>query len=79
MRITELARLTGLFFDQIRYVERKGYVKSRKILIGKRRVRDYTRGAVNLLGLIANYVSEGYKYDVAFPKATTDLANSRLL
>lgn len=77
MRIFSVSRLTGLSPDQIRYIEQKGYVQSSMIVIKTRKVRDYSSDDISLLESISNYLSLGYRYDVAHAKALEDRANPR--
>lgn len=77
MRIFSVSRLTGLSPDQIRYIEQKGYVQSSMIVIKTRKVRDYSSDDISLLESISNYLTHGYRYDVAHAKALEDRANPR--
>ena len=79
MRITEVSNLTGLSSDQIRYLEHKGYIQPVMVVIKRRRVRNYSPDDVSLLELISNYVSLGFRYDVAYAKALEDRINPRLI
>ncbi len=77
MRITYVSRLTGLSPDQIRYMEQKRYIQSGMKVIKTRKVRDYSSDDVSLLQSISNYLSQGYRYEVAYAKALEDKANPR--
>lgn len=79
MRITELASQVGASPDQIRYLENKGFVKSRQKLLKTRYVRDYPPTEVRKLALIARYLKQGFKIDVAFEKAMNEMSQPRLI
>ena len=79
MRITEVSQLTGLSPDQIRYLEQKGYIQPDMVVIKSRKVREYSPEDVSLLQLISDYLSLGYRYEVAYAKALEDRANPRLI
>ena len=79
MRITEVAKRIGISADQIRYLERKGFVKSTRVQINKRLVRDYSEDAVRTIEVISNYLAQGFKYDVAYEKAIEEIEQPRLI
>mgnify|MGYP000218109184 CR=1 FL=1 len=79
MRITEVANRTGVSADQIRYLERKGFVESTRVQINKRLVRDFSEEAVRTIDAISIYLAQGFKYDVAHEKANQDIAQPRLI
>ena len=79
MRITLVSRLTGLSPDQIRYMEQKGYIQPGMVVIKSRKVRDYSSDDISLLKSISNYLSQGYRYEVAYVKALEDRTNPRLV
>lgn len=79
MRITEVAKITAASPDEIRYFERKGYVRSRRKLLNKRRVRDYSQNDVELIGLIAKHRREGYNLEASFQKAQNGMQQPRLV
>jgi DNA-binding transcriptional MerR regulator len=78
MRITEMSRQTGTSTDEIRYMERKGFLTSRVMTLKSRRVRDYPESELKKAGLIVKYRKLGFTWDVAFKKATEELANPLL-
>ena len=79
MRITDAARQTGATTDQIRYLERKRYIKGRWTHVKSRRIRDYPDSELAKVELIVRYFNQGYRYDVAYRKAIDDLSQPRLL
>jgi DNA-binding transcriptional MerR regulator len=79
MRITELAKRAGTTTDRVRYLERKGYVESRRLKLKERAVRDYSDAAVRLVELISGFLEEGFTYEAAHRKAIEELDKPRLL
>ena len=79
MRISALAKESGTTTDLIRYLETKGFIRPKRLKLEKRIVRDYSEEEVELVKLIAKYIQEGFKHDVAYGKATDQLSNPRLL
>ncbi len=79
MRITEVARRTGATPDQVRYLEKKKYIRSRWKRLKTRRVRDYSATEVCKIAHIMHYLAQGFKYDIAYQKAREELAQPRLV
>ena len=79
MRITELAKHLGTTEHQIRYLERKGYIEPNWILLESRRVRQYPDSEVLKTELIVKYLSQGFRYDIAYQKAKDELRRPRLV
>ena len=75
MRITEMSRLTGASTDELRYMERKGFLSSRLHGLKRRQVRDYQESDVLKAKLIVKYRKMGFTWDAAFSKAQEELAN----
>ena len=73
LRITELARQTGASTDEIRYLETRRYVKSRKIKLKKREVREFEEDNVRFIGLIIKYRRQGFTWKTACEKARQDI------
>jgi len=78
MRITEMSRVTGASTDELRYMERKGFLISRVHILKRRQVRDYLESEVSKARLIAKYRKLGFTWDVAFRKAQEELVNPPL-
>lgn len=79
MHITELARRTGGTIDQIRYLERKGYIESSWVQLNNRRVRNYTESEVKKIEIVVKYLHQGFRYDVAYQKAIEEMQSPRLI
>jgi len=69
LRITELARQTGASVDEIHYLEKKGIVKSRKVRLKQRAVRQFDEESVRAIELIIKYRRQGFTWNVAHEKA----------
>jgi DNA-binding transcriptional MerR regulator len=78
MRITEMGRLTGTSPDELRYMERKGFLTSGLITLKSRKVRDYPESELRKVKLIVKYRKLGFTWDVSFKKALEELANPPL-
>ena len=79
MRITEVARRCGMSTDQIRYLERKGFIQVDRVQVKKRSVRDYSENDLHRIELIGKYLEQGFKIDVAYQKAMDEIERPRLL
>lgn len=79
MRITEVAKSTGATPDQVRYLEKKKYIRSRWKLLKTRRVRDYSTTEMHKIAPIIKYLDQAFKYDIAYQKAMEELAQPRLI
>jgi DNA-binding transcriptional MerR regulator len=77
-RITELARNTGASVDELRYIERKGFINSVRKLLKQREVRHYRDADVNKIGLIIKYRRQGFTWDTAYKKALQEMAKPSL-
>ncbi len=79
MRITELAKRFSVTTDQIRYLERKGYIESTWTQLDKRRIRYYPEREINKLELLIKYIDQGFRYDMAYQKAIEEMQNPRFV
>ncbi len=79
MYITELAKDSGASVDQIRYLEKKGFVESTWKKLRKRKVRHYSEEEAMKVRLIIKYVTQGFRYDVAYGKTIEEIQNPQLL
>ena len=79
MRITEVAKQLGILPDEIRWLERKGYIKTKWVVLKNRRVRDYSKKEVRKIELIIKYRRQGFEHGVAYQKAIEEIENPRLL
>jgi DNA-binding transcriptional MerR regulator len=78
MRITEMSRATGASADEIRYMERKGFLDSAVTRLRRRKVRNYQEADIRKVKLIIKYRRQGFTWDMAFKKAMLDLQNPPL-
>ena len=79
MRITELAKMASSNTDQIRYLERKGFIQSKSQQIRVRKVRDFSEIEARKALLIMQYCSVGYRLEAAYQKALDELQQPRLV
>ena len=79
MYITELAKDTGASVDQIRYLEKKGFVESTWMKLRKRKVRYYSEEEATKVRLIIKYLDQGFRYDVAYEKAIEEIQSPQLI
>ncbi len=73
LRITEMARQTGASVDEIRYLERKGFIKSSKTRIKQREVRQFPEEDVRTTELTIKYRRQGFTWNVAHQKARLEI------
>jgi DNA-binding transcriptional MerR regulator len=73
LRITELARQTGASVDEIHYLEKKGIVKSRKVRLKQRAVRQFDEESVRVIELIIKNRRQGFTWNVAYEKARQEI------
>ncbi len=64
--------------DEIRYLEAKGFIKSSRVRLLSRQVREYEDSVVNRVETIIKYRRQGYTWDVAFQKASKEMENPTL-
>jgi len=79
MRITDLARKIGASADELRYIEKKGFIKSRMTKLKQREVRQYRESDIRKIELIIKFRRQGFTWDVAHNKATEELTKPTLL
>jgi DNA-binding transcriptional MerR regulator len=79
VRITEIAKQLGALPDEIKWFEKKGYIKPSWTLLRNRRVRDYPDIEVRKIELIVKYRREGFEHDVAYQKAMDEMESPRLV
>jgi DNA-binding transcriptional MerR regulator len=78
MRITDLARKTGASADELRYIEKKGFIKSRMTKLKQRSVRQYRETDVLKIELIIKFRRQGFTWDAAHIKAMEELKKPSL-
>ena len=78
LRITELARMAGASADELRYLERKGFLSPSRRQLKRRIVRQYQEADIRRVQLIMKYRRQGFTWDAAFQKARRELENPPL-
>jgi len=76
--ITELARIVCASVDELRYLERKGFVNPSRVPLKQRVVRQYEGEDIRKVQLIIKYRRQGFTWDMAFSKALRELENPSL-
>ena len=79
MRITELAKHFGVTTDQIRYLERKGYIESTWTQLDKRKIRYYPKHQIAKIATLIKYIDQGFRYDIAYQKTIEEMQNPRFI
>jgi len=78
IRITEMARQSGASVDELRYIERKGFIKSLLSRLKKREVRHYHESDILKVKLIIKYRRQGYTWDTAHKKTIMEMEKPTL-
>jgi len=78
IRITEMARQTGASVDEIRYLERKGFITAIKAPVKQRKVRQFQDEDVHTTELIIKYRRQGFTWDASHIKARQEIARPAL-
>jgi DNA-binding transcriptional MerR regulator len=78
IHITELARMIGASVDELRYLERKGFVQPVRTRLKRREVRQYREDDVSKLENIIRYRRQGFTWDAAYQKAMEALKKPSL-
>jgi DNA-binding transcriptional MerR regulator len=73
LRITDLARHTGASVDEIRYLETKGFIKSKKLKLRTREVRQFQEDDARAVELTVKYHRQGFTWKVAHEKARQEI------
>jgi len=76
--ITDLARVTGASVDELRYLERKGFVSPSRKKLRLRKVRQYQDSDIRKLELIIKYRRQGFTWDAAFTRAMREMESPLL-
>jgi DNA-binding transcriptional MerR regulator len=79
LRITELAKVAGTSGDELRYLERKGFLSPSRTQLKRRKVRQYQEADIRKVQLIIKYRRQGFTWNVAFQKAMREMDNPLLL
>lgn len=64
--------------QKLYYLEQKGFIKPRKIVIGEKEFREYSDEDVKKVEFIWKYLKKGFKYKIAFEKAMEEIQNPQL-
>ncbi|MDD5190169.1 MAG: MerR family transcriptional regulator [Dehalococcoidales bacterium] len=78
LRMTETAKITAASVDEIRYLEKKGFIKSIKTRLKQRQVRQFTEEDIRTAELIIKYRRQGFTWDTAFQKARQEIERPAL-
>ncbi len=78
MRITQMSRITGASIDELRYMERKGFLNALTIRVKSRLVRDYREEDISRVKLIIQHRRQGFTWDAANERAAQDFGQPRL-
>lgn len=73
LRITEMAKFTGASVDEIRYLEKKGFIKAKKLSLKERKVRQFDDEDVRTTEIIIKYRRLGFTWDTAYQKARQEI------
>ena len=65
--------MTGASVDEIRYLEKKGFIKAVKARLRQRQVRHFHEGDIRTTELIIKYRRQGFTWDTAFQKARQEI------
>ena len=74
-----MARKTGATVDELRYIERKGFIISRRTRLQQRVVRQYRETDIRKIELIMKYRRQGFTWNAAFTRALQEMAKPFLL
>ena len=64
--------------DELRYMERKGFVNPTRVQLKRREVRQYQNADIQKVQLIIKYRRQGFTWVVAFNRALRELENPAL-
>ncbi len=78
MRTPELLQKIDIPRQKLYYLEQKGYITPTKTTVGEKEFRDYSDDDVNRIECIWKYLKKGFKYKVAYEKATEELDNPQM-
>jgi len=73
LRITDLARRTGATIDEIRYLETKGFIKSKRTKLKTREVRQFEESCVRTVECIIKFRRQGFTWKSAYEKARQEI------
>jgi DNA-binding transcriptional MerR regulator len=70
---SEVLRKVDIPRSTLYYLEQKGYVSPRKMVIGEKSFRFYSPEDVRKIGLIWVYLKQGMRYSIAYQKANEQM------
>ena len=70
--------MAGASVDELRYMEKKGFINPVREKPKEREVRDYQQADIRKVRLLIKYRHQGFTWDAAFKKAVQELANPTL-
>ena len=73
LHITELAKHTGATVDEIRYLEKKGFITPERTRLNTREIRQYLEQDIRTIEIITKYRRLGFTWNVAFQKARQEI------
>ena len=73
LRITELARRTGASIDEIRYLETKGFIKSKRTKLKTREVRQFEEDSVRTIECVMKFRRQGFTWNSSYEKARQEM------
>ncbi len=77
MHTTEIINTIGIPHPKLYYLEKKGYIKPKKILLSQNKRREYTKEDAEKIRIIWKYLKKGFKYNAAYQKAIAQLKISQ--
>lgn len=78
MHIIELARITGASADELRYMERRGFLTPARAQLKRRSVREYGEADIRKAEIIIKYRRQGFTWDTAYEKTLQELEKPSL-
>ncbi|MBI5682065.1 MAG: MerR family transcriptional regulator [Deltaproteobacteria bacterium] len=78
IKTPDLLKLIDIPRQKLYYLEQKGYITPQKIVIGEKEFRQYSEEDVKRITCIWGYLKKGFKYKIAYEKATEELSNPQM-
>lgn len=73
MNTSDILNRVNIPRHKLYYLEQKGYITPKKVLIGELEVREYSSGDLLKIQLIWKYLQLGFKHKVAYQKALEEI------
>ncbi len=77
MNTSDVLKRTGIPRQKLYYLEQKGYITPKKVVVGEKAFREFSEVDVQLIHWIWNYLKDGFRYRVAYEKALRKVNSSR--